>query len=535
MTAAPGSTYGPGISAAGGPTILGDGAQFAAPEVAQWVTDVARQPYDLSINFTPRSSRDARYDFTQGTEDFAVSDIRYQPYPYDTAAPAAGTFIYLPVTAGGLAFMYNLPGVSGLQLSSYSACALLSGAVAFWDDPVVEADNPGVALPHVKVTPVIDSDAAGTNYVLEEYCLADQPALWAAFVASALSYSTGVGVSDIFPTQPSSDWPRFPAGVFTSGSSSQADTVAAPQSTGYITAVETSYAIQRHTPVASVKNATGIYVQPSDVAVASALAYAVQQPDGTHVLNFAGLGPHVYNPSTYSYVLAPTAGFNPAKGAVLGAFLDYDLTLGQQQAPGIGYASLGLSLERQGVDRLQAVPGDPALTAAEQAGYACGDLTPTDVAAGVTSPTCGAVNPNTAPLPGTPPTSAAPPPSPVQGTATGTGATAPVVQKLGAAAAAAGPIAAGGVAAIGGYGDPGASTAGSALGVGAVASATARTSPSPGLALAPLPATDPDAGSPATFTLLGATGADLRWALATGLLLMLGGSAARRRARRART
>lgn len=127
--------------------------------------------------------------------------------------------------------------------------------------------------------------------------------------------------------------------------------------------------------------------------MASALAYATQNANGTHQLNFNGVGPHVYNPSTYSYLLTPTTGWSPAKGDTLSQFVDYVLTLGQQSAPSFGYASLGLSLEQYGVNAVQKnVPGAVPPTAAEQKAYSCGDLTPTEVAAGQTTPTCGVLN-----------------------------------------------------------------------------------------------------------------------------------------------
>jgi hypothetical protein len=76
----------------------------------------------------------------------------------------------------------------------------------------------------------------------------------------------------------------------------------------------------------------------------------------------------------------------------MSGFVNYVLTLGQQQAPKFGYAGLGLSLEQYGVNSVKAdVPGAVAPTAAEQAAYACGDLTPAEVAAGQTTPTCGVV------------------------------------------------------------------------------------------------------------------------------------------------
>ena len=74
---------------------------------------------------------------------------------------------------------------------------------------------------------------------------------------------------------------------------------------------------------------------PTPVDVASALAYATQLPNGTHELDFNGLGPHVYNPSTYSYLLTPTTGWSPSKGATMSAWVNYALTLGQQKAPSV--------------------------------------------------------------------------------------------------------------------------------------------------------------------------------------------------------
>jgi ABC-type phosphate transport system substrate-binding protein len=374
--------------------IVGEGSSFAQPEVSQWVSDVSQAPYNLPINFTGSSSSNGRFEFANQTVDFAVSDIPYQPQPFDTKSPTF-PFDYIPVTAGGLAFMYHINGLSGtLQLSSYSACAIMTGGVAFWDDPIIKADNPGLSLPHLAVHPVTRSDLAGTNFVFQEYCIHEQPALWAAFVTSPAIRSLSCQVSDLSATSPRSDWPCFPSAIPVSGSTTAADTVANPDNNGYITAVETAYALERNTPVASVKNASGVYTQPTATGVASALAYATQQPDGVHVLNFDGTGPKVYNPSTYSYLLTPTTGWNSAKGATMSNFVNYALTLGQQKAPEIGYASLGLALEQYGVNTVKAeVPGAVSPTPAEQAAYACGDFTVAEVQAGDSQPAgCGSSN-----------------------------------------------------------------------------------------------------------------------------------------------
>jgi hypothetical protein len=139
--------------------------------------------------------------------------------------------------------------------------------------------------------------------------------------------------------------------------------------------------------VAGVENASGDFTLPTPVDAASALAYATTQSDGLIQFDFDGLGPNVYNPSTVTYLLTPTTGWSSSKGDTMSQFLNFALTLGQQVALKIGYASLGQNLEQHGLDTVQAdIPGAVPETPAEVA--VC-DLTISEVQAGATTPTCG--------------------------------------------------------------------------------------------------------------------------------------------------
>ena len=62
-------------------------------------------------------------------------------------APLAGCFVYVPVSAGGLAFMYNLVDAGGqrvnnLKLTREAACRIFTGAITKWNDPEIVATNP---------------------------------------------------------------------------------------------------------------------------------------------------------------------------------------------------------------------------------------------------------------------------------------------------------------------------------------------------------------------------------------------------------
>jgi len=385
-------------------SIAGNGSSFAAPAVTNWADDIGQAPYSLTVSYTPSSSGQGRYEFTNKTVDYAVSDTGYVDSSVGTTPPTF-PFDFIPITAAGVAFMYNIPGLTQtLQLTSYTACLLLTGQITNWDDPALKQNgaNANVTLPNLTVLPITESDPAGTNFVLEEYCIAEQPAVWAKYASNMGAKGAPPSGVSISATTPGSNWEAPGNGYDEQSTSAVASNVV--NNAGAIGAVQVNYANDSgftgsdpSKGVAAVENASSKFTLPTPVNVASALAYATQLSNGTHQLNFNGLGPNVYNPSTYSYLLTQTTGWSPQKGDTMSQFVNFVLTLGQQLAPKYGYATLGLSLERYGIDQVIAdVPGAVDPTAAESAAYSCGDLTPTEVQAGQTTPTCGVTN-------GTPP------------------------------------------------------------------------------------------------------------------------------------
>ena len=219
--------------------INGTGSSFASPAIGTWTNATHGSPYNLSVNWAPSISGTGRYEFTNQTTDFAVSDIGYVGNT-DTTPPSF-PFNFIPITAGGIAFMYHVPGVSHqIQLSSYTACALLTGGIRNWNDQAIAADNPGVSLPSTPVVPVTESDSAGTNLVLEEWCIDEQPQLWAAFVQAQQSQSGGPtdGVA-ISATAPNSNWPGIKGGLDDQSTTAVAADVA--NNSGAIGAVQVKY------------------------------------------------------------------------------------------------------------------------------------------------------------------------------------------------------------------------------------------------------------------------------------------------------
>ena len=120
--------------------------------------------------------------------------------------------------------------------------------------------------------------------------------------------------------------------------------------------------------MASLQNFAGVYTQPDETNVTVALAYATGRGDGTFALNFKGPDPRAYFPSTYSYVLAQTTGFDPGKGATLARFLCYAVSKGQTDAVPLKYARLSSEIVDIAIDAIVRIPGAPSKAACPVAG-----------------------------------------------------------------------------------------------------------------------------------------------------------------------
>jgi phosphate transport system substrate-binding protein len=353
---------------AAGPTVQGEGASFPLIELEQWRADVKNQ-FGIDINYKGSSSGLGRQTFLQKTVDFGVSDI---PYPTGGNETPTFPFAYIPVSAGGMAFMYNLKDAAGrsiksLKLTSSTACKIFTGQIKKWTDAEIVADNPALktGLKTDKIKLVLRSGGAGTSYVFGDYCQKLQPAVWTRFQTEGLQFPEQQGAQWAnYPGPPLGQWPVPDNGVAAGSSDQNADTVANDASgEGSICLVEAGFAKVRGFPVASVKNAAGTFIQPTDAAVTKALSYAGKDPRGTQLLTFDPPDAAAYNPSTYSYAIVTqgTGGHvSVAKGAVLAQFLNYSVTLGQTKAQSLGYAPLSQNLIDLALDLIAKIPGAPA-------------------------------------------------------------------------------------------------------------------------------------------------------------------------------
>jgi phosphate ABC transporter phosphate-binding protein len=317
----------------------------------------------MRVNYASTGSVDGRNQFKGGTVDFAVSETPYGLKDNGVTEPLpTQNFAYMPIVAGGTAFMYNLTAggnrITNLRLSGDTISKMFTGVITKWNDAAIAKDNPGLSLPDRAVVPVVRSDGSGSTAQLTLWMSKKHTAIWDSYCRS-VGREVPCGQTSFFPTK--SGMVAQPNSQGVSGY------VAQKANEGTITYVEYSYALKTGFPVAKVLNKSGYYTEPTAKNVAVALQgakinttrgdeYLTQILDGV----FDNKDPRTYPLSSYSYMIVPTevqGSITEAKGKTLSAFSNYFLCEGQQQAEVLGYSPLPVNLVKAGLDQVRLIPG----------------------------------------------------------------------------------------------------------------------------------------------------------------------------------
>ena len=329
--------------------LSGSGSTWGQNALDVWRKDVARD-LGLTINYSGTGSSAGRRDFIAQTVDFAMSDIPFQTEATpENPAPETGMppYEYLPMLAGGTALAYNLwvdgHRVTDLRLSGAAVTRIFAGQITRWNDPAVQADNPGLTMPDQAITPVVRADGSGSSAQLTGWMADRYPSIWTYGQRSLFPH-----IDDSFKAQ--------------NGSLGVAGYVSQDYGRGAITYVEASYAAKAGLPVAKVLNDAGYYVAPTPAAASIALLAATPGSDGTLDLRrvHRSTDPRAYPISSVSYLIAPTATnriFTADKGRTLSRFIEYAACDGQEELPGLGYGALALPLAQVVADRVSRIPG----------------------------------------------------------------------------------------------------------------------------------------------------------------------------------
>ena len=312
------------VSCASG-TLTGAGSTFVNTILTQWIKDFQSKCPGSTINYQSVGSGAGVQQFTAGTVNFGASDV-----PFTASEQAAANAKYpggaqqIIWAAGPIAAEYHLSGVSNLKLSPTTLAGIFAGRIKTWNDPAIAADNSGTSLPSEGIQVVHRSDGSGTTASFTGYLTAVAPTTWTFGAAKDVPWPTGQGAKG-----------------------SDGVTAVVTQTEGAIGYAELSYAKGGQVSTASVKNASGQFVQPSPAGATAALAATTVSPDGTAKINYQAPGNTSYPISTFTYALVPMKSPSAGVGTLLRDFVQYAIGPGQSSATKLYYAPLPANVASQ--------------------------------------------------------------------------------------------------------------------------------------------------------------------------------------------
>ena len=228
--------------------VTGAGASFIYPVMSKWSSDY-KGATGKQVNYQSIGSGGGIAQIKAATVDFGSSDAPLKPE--ELAKYGLAQF---PSVIGGVVPIINVAGIApgALRLDGATLADIFLGRIGKWNDPAIVALNPGLALPDQKITVVHRSDGSGTTFNFVNYLSKVSP-----------EWKTKVGEGTTV---------QWPTGV--GGKGNEGVTAYVKQIKGGIGYVELSYALQNRLAHASLKNAAGRFVQPSEESFAAAAASA---------------------------------------------------------------------------------------------------------------------------------------------------------------------------------------------------------------------------------------------------------------------
>ena len=162
-------------------TVNATGASSQGAAQQAWSAAFQNAHRDVTINYQPTGSGAGRENFLAGSSAFIGSDRAYNDEEITTGgfgACATDEIVEIPVYISPVAVAFNLEGIESLNLTPATIADIFNEKIQKWNDPAIAADNPGVQLPDLNVTPVYRGDASGTTGTFTDYLAAVAPEAW---------------------------------------------------------------------------------------------------------------------------------------------------------------------------------------------------------------------------------------------------------------------------------------------------------------------------------------------------------------------
>jgi phosphate transport system substrate-binding protein len=292
-------------------TLVESGSSLLYPLFNLWVPDYTAANPGTQITATSTGSGTGIAQAMKGLVQIGASDA----YLSDTIVKTHPDMLSIPLAISAQAINYNLPGMNNgnIKLSGPILAGIYAGKITKWNDPAIQAANPGVNLPDHDIIPIHRLDGSGDTFIFTQY-LAKSTPWW----NDSIKYGTSVS------------WPSVQSALGAKGNSGMVTALSNnPYSVAYIGVSYADDIAKANLGTAMLLNADGQYVLPTaDTVSAAASSVAASTPADERVSMIFAKGDNAYPIANYEYAIVDAKQTDSATAEAVRDFLTWAVTTG---------------------------------------------------------------------------------------------------------------------------------------------------------------------------------------------------------------
>jgi phosphate transport system substrate-binding protein len=304
--------------------ITGAGATFPYPIYAKWAEAYSKET-GVKLNYQSIGSSGGIRQINNKTVTFGATDAPVKGEDLDKLNQ-----IQFPAIIGGTVPIINLEGFKAgeLRITGPVLAEVFMGDIIKWNDPKLQALNPGKKLPDTNITVVHRADGSGTTFNWTDY-LTTISKPWADKVGR------GAAV-------------KWPAASSVGGKGNEGVAANVTRVKGAIGYVEYAYVKKNNLTFMQLQNKNGKYVSPDDLTFASAAVGADWfSVPGMGVSIVDQKGDNTWPVTTASFIIMYKDPVDKKASEEVLKFFDWSFKNGKKLSEELDYVHLPESLTSQ--------------------------------------------------------------------------------------------------------------------------------------------------------------------------------------------
>jgi phosphate transport system substrate-binding protein len=304
--------------------ITGAGATFPYPIYSKWAEGYKKET-NVGLNYQSIGSSGGIRQINAKTVTFGASDA-----PVSGADLDKNNQVQFPAVIGGTVPIINLDGFKPgeLRITGIVLAEVFMGNITKWNDPKIQALNPGKKLPNENITVVHRADGSGTTFNWTDYLSA---------VSKEFADRVGKGAAV-----------KWPASSSVGGKGNEGVAANVARIKGSIGYVEYAYVKKNKLNYMQLQNKSGKYVHPDDITFAAAAAGADWfSVPGMGLSIVDQRGDNVWPVTTASFIIMYKDPADKKASQEVLKFFDWAFKNGKKDALDLDYVPLPDSLTAQ--------------------------------------------------------------------------------------------------------------------------------------------------------------------------------------------